>query len=205
MAFGKFGTYKKIEILIEAVELIRQRSKQDLEIVIAGTDSPNTPGYLQAMKEKYGHVSQLRFTGYVAEEDVPQVFGDSAVVVFPYTSTTGSSGVLHQAGSYGKAVVLPDLGDLSILVKEEGYLGAFFDPKSADSLADAIQGVLNDETYRKRLGRINYKAACAIPMNAITQLYVDYFSAITYAKSMGNPIIVDNLIKKSINERHLVS
>jgi len=205
MAFGKFGTYKKIEILIEAVELIRQRSKQDLEIVIAGTDSPNTPGYLQAMKEKYGHVSQLRFTGYVAEEDVPQVFGDSAVVVFPYTSTTGSSGVLHQAGSYGKAVVLPDLGDLSILVKEEGYLGAFFDPKSADSLADAIQGVLNDETYRKRLGRINYKAACAIPMNTITQLYVDYFSAITYAKSMGNPIIVDNLIKKSINERHLVS
>ncbi|HAI38963.1 MAG TPA: glycosyl transferase family 1, partial [Maribacter sp.] len=104
MAFGKFGTYKKVEILIEAVEEIRARSNADIEIVIAGTDSPNTPGYLDEMKQKYSHVPQIRFTGYVAEEDVPKIFGESAVTVFPYTSTTGSSGVLHQAGSYGNAV-----------------------------------------------------------------------------------------------------
>ena len=41
------------------------------------------------------------------------IFDEAAVVVFPYTATTGSSGVLHQAGSYGKAVVMPDLGDLA--------------------------------------------------------------------------------------------
>ena len=61
---------------------------------------------------------------------MPTLFKESAVVVFPYTSTTGSSGVLHQAGSYGKAVVMPDLGDLALLVKDEGYNGAFFDPTS---------------------------------------------------------------------------
>ena len=33
MAFGKFGTYKKVEILIEAVELIRNRTSEDIEIV----------------------------------------------------------------------------------------------------------------------------------------------------------------------------
>ena len=43
MAFGKFGTYKKVEILIEAAILIRQRSTEKIEVVIAGTDSPNTP------------------------------------------------------------------------------------------------------------------------------------------------------------------
>lgn len=131
MAFGKFGTYKKVEVLIEAVEVLRGRTAEDIEIVIAGTDSPNTPGYIDEMKEKYSHVEQLRFTGYVAEEDVPVIFGESAVVVFPYTSTTGSSGVLHQAGSYGKAVALPDLGDLSILVREEGYMGEFFALKTS--------------------------------------------------------------------------
>ncbi|MGB2760349.1 MAG: glycosyltransferase, partial [Maribacter stanieri] len=70
MAFGKFGTYKKVEILIEAVEEIRARTNEDIEIVIAGTDSPNTPGYLEEMKQKYSHVPQIRYTGYVAEEDV---------------------------------------------------------------------------------------------------------------------------------------
>jgi len=38
MTFGKFGTYKKVEVMIEAVELIRKRSNLDIEIVIAGTD-----------------------------------------------------------------------------------------------------------------------------------------------------------------------
>ena len=193
MAFGKFGTYKKVEILIEAVELIRQRTQEDIEIVIAGTDSPNTPGYLDRMKAKYSHVSQLRFTGYVAEEDVPVIFGESAVIVFPYTSTTGSSGVLHQAGSYGKAVALPDLGDLSVLVREEGYKGEFFDPESTESLADAIQHILADDSYRIQLGQTNYKAACSLPMSAITKMYIDYFKAIRFAKSGGFTL---NLLKK---------
>ncbi len=185
MAFGKFGTYKKVEILIEAVELIRARTNENIEIVIAGTDSPNTPGYLESVKEKYRHVEQLQFTGYVAEEDVPIIFGKSAVVVFPYTSTTGSSGVLHQAGSYGKAVALPDLGDLSILVKEEGYKGEFFNPECSASLAVALQNILQHDSYRIHLGMTNYKAACSLPMSDITKMYVDYFKAIHFSKSTG--------------------
>lgn len=197
MAFGKFGTYKKVEIMIEAVELIRKRTGENIEIVIAGTDSPNTPGYLDAVKEKYSHVGQMRFTGYVAEEDVPKIFGESAVVVFPYTSTTGSSGVLHQAGSYGKAVALPDLGDLSILVREEGYQGEFFDPKSAESLADAIACVLLDDSYRIHLGMTNYKAACSLPMSDITQMYVDYFKAIRLSKSNGFTLDIPSIEEKT--------
>ena len=185
MAFGKFGTYKKVEIMIEAVELIRSRFDEAIEIVIAGTDSPNTPGYLKEMQEKYNHVKGLRFTGYVAEEDVSKIFGESAVTVFPYTSTTGSSGVLHQAGSYGNAIALPDLGDLSTLVKEEGYKGEFFEPLSVTSLADAIQRILQDDAYRIELGRTNYKAACSLPMSIITKMYIDYFKAIQYAKTTG--------------------
>lgn len=188
MAFGKFGTYKKVEIMIEAVALIRKRTGENIEIVIAGTDSPNTPGYLESVQKKYAHVSQLRFTGYVAEEDVPVVFRESAVVVFPYTSTTGSSGVLHQAGSYGKAVALPDLGDLSILVEEEGYKGEFFDPESKESLADAIANILLYDSYRIHLGKTNYRAACSLPMADITQMYVDYFKAIQFSKSTGRTL-----------------
>lgn len=188
MAFGKFGTYKKVEILIEAVEEIRKRTSENIEIVIAGTDSPNTPGYLDEMAKKYAQVSQLRFTGYVAEEDVPKIFGDSAVVVFPYTSTTGSSGVLHQAGSYGKAVSLPDLGDLSILVKEEGYKGEFFEPDSVGSLANAIENILTNDAYRRSLGKANYKAACSLPMSAITEMYINHFNNII-AKKTGSPVL----------------
>lgn len=184
MAFGKFGTYKKVEPMIEAVELLRTKSDLDIEIVIAGTDSPNTPGYLENVQQTYSHVKNLRFTGYVAEEDVPHIFGDSAVVVFPYTSTTGSSGVLHQAGSYGKAVVLPDLGDLGILVREEGYRGEFFEPENVESLSKALESILTNETYRTHLGKANYKAACSLPMSKITEMYLDHFKVIQAKKGL---------------------
>ena len=188
MTFGKFGTYKKVEIMIEAVQEIRKRTSEDIEIVIAGTDSPNTPGYLENVKKQYTHVPNITFTGYVEESDVPVIFDESAVVVFPYTSTTGSSGVLHQAGSYGKAVVLPDLGDLSLLVKDEGYRGEFFNPTSTGSLADAIQEIITKDDYRMALGKNNYKAACSLPMETITDMYIEHFNTIA-AKNAGMELV----------------
>ncbi|MEP5340834.1 MAG: glycosyltransferase [Algibacter sp.] len=182
MTFGKFGTYKKVEGLIEAVELIKKNSNLNLEVVIAGTDNPNTKGYLESVEKQYSHVEGLTFTGYVAEEDVPKIFKESTIVVFPYTSTTGSSGVLHQAGSYGKAVVMPDLGDLALLVKDEGYRGEFFEPTSISSLALAIQKILVDNTYRIALEKANYKAATAYPMSRIADMYLNTFETIIYNK-----------------------
>lgn len=183
MTFGKFGTYKKVEPMIEAVEKVRASTGLNLEIVIAGTDNPNVPGYLAKVKEDYKHVPQVRFTGYVEEHEVPTLFNDSTVVVFPYTSTTGSSGVLHQAGSYGKAVVMPDLGDLAHLVKDEGYQGEFFEPTSVESLAKAIETIVTNDSYRIALGKANYKAATALPMSKIAAMYLETFDAIINAKN----------------------
>lgn len=182
MTFGKFGTYKKVESMIEAVEKVRKSTGLNLEVVVAGTDNPNVPGYLAKVKEDYKHVPQVIFTGYVEEYEVPTLFKESAVVVFPYTSTTGSSGVLHQAGSYGKAVVMPDLGDLALLVKDEGYKGEFFEPTSVDSLANAIQAIVTNKDYRIDLGKANYQAATAYPMAKITDMYMNRFNTIIDSK-----------------------
>ncbi|GAA4884859.1 glycosyltransferase family 4 protein [Flaviramulus aquimarinus] len=182
MTFGKFGTYKKVEGMIEAVEKIRNRSNLNMEVVIAGTDNPNTPGYLESVKAQYSHVEGITFTGYVEEHEVPTLFKESALVVFPYTSTTGSSGVLHQAGSYGKAVVMPDLGDLALLVKDEGYKGEFFEPTSVASLANAIEKILKNNAYRVALEKANYKAATAHPMSKIADMYLNAFETIIQRK-----------------------
>jgi glycosyltransferase involved in cell wall biosynthesis len=196
MTFGKFGTYKKVESLIEAVEKVRKTTGLDLEVVIAGTDNPNVTGYLAKVQEDYKHVPQLRFTGYVEEHDVSTIFKESAVVVFPYTSTTGSSGVLHQAGSYGKAVVMPDLGDLALLVKDEGYQGEFFEPNSIESLACAIEVLVTNDTHRLNIAKANYKAATAYPMEKITNMYLNKFNQIRNRNApqktiVSKPVTID--------------
>jgi glycosyltransferase involved in cell wall biosynthesis len=172
MTFGKFGTYKRVEALIAAYRLLLAEDRPPLDLVIAGTDSPNAPGYLESMHRRNADLPGLRFTGYVAEEDVPRIFGEAAVVVFPYTSTTGSSGVLHQAGNYGKAVALPRLGDLAELIAEEGYTGEFFEPDDASSLAASLARVLDDPVRRREIGTRNYLAACGLPMAEVVDWYL---------------------------------
>ena len=194
MTFGKFGTYKKVESMIEAVEKIRKTSNLDLEIVIAGTDNPNVPGYLAKVQEQYKHIPNLTFTGYVEEHKVEELFNHSAVVVFPYTSTTGSSGVLHQAGSYGKAVVMPNLGDLATLIKEEGYRGEFFETENVDSLAEAIKNIVSNDSYRIELGKANYKAATAYPMSRIAEIYLEEFEKIADKRFVSSSEISTNSI-----------
>jgi glycosyltransferase involved in cell wall biosynthesis len=186
MTFGKFGTYKKVELLIKAVQIARKTTKMDLEIVIAGTNHPNAPMYLETVKKRFNYVPKLTFTGYVEEDEIPRLFKQSAVVVFPYTSTTGSSGVLHQAGAYGKAVIMPDLGDLALLVKEEGYRAEFFEPTSSASLATSIETIVTNEAYRIALGLANYQAASAYPMSMVTDIYLDTFLDIANETSVEN-------------------
>lgn len=186
MTFGKFGTYKKVDILIQAIEKVRAKTDLEIEVVIAGTDNPNVPGYLDGVKKKFSHVPNISFTGYVAEEDVPQLFQESHVVVFPYTSTTGSSGVLHQAGSYGKAVVMPNLGDLALLIEDEGYKAELFEPTDIDSLANAIENIVTNDTHRQYLEEANYKAAKSIPMETVTDKYITLFEILIEKKINKN-------------------
>ena len=179
MTFGKFGTYKKVEEMIEAVDLVRQRTGESIEIVIAGTDNPNAKGYLDDVQKQYAHIDDITYTGYVDEADVPRIFSESSVVVFPYTSTTGSSGVLHQAGSYGKSVVLPNLGDLKELIEEEGYQGEYFQPADVESMAEAIEKLVVDTDRRNKMGMCNYLAASSLPMSDIADWYLLHFEQLS--------------------------
>ncbi len=179
MTFGKFGTYKKVEGMIEAVDAVRKRIGRDIEIVIAGTDNPNVKGYLNDVAKKYAHIPDIRFTGYVEEEDVPVLFGEATAVLFDYTSTTGSSGVLHQAGSYGKASIIPKIGDLKELVEEEGYMGEYFEPGDVKGMADAVEKLLTDPDHRNALEKRNYAAAASLPLSEITDWYIMHFRRVS--------------------------
>ncbi len=177
LAFGKWGTYKKVEVLLDAYAILRSEGV-DVEVVIAGTDSHNAVGYLEGVKEKYSDLPGVSFTGYVPEEDVPRMFGSATVAVFPYTSTTGSSGVLHQAGSYGCPVVLPDLGDFAEVVRDEGFEAVTFDAGDAGDLARALRAMLADPAGMAAMGTANRAAACGIPLADVADWHVAHLQEI---------------------------
>lgn len=179
MAFGKFGTYKKVEVMLDAHQIL-EKKYPNLKFIstIAGTDNPNVKGYLEEVKKKYSTMENLIFTGYVAEEDVEGIFQKSTFVIFPYTTTTGSSGILHQAGSYARACILPKIDDLERVVDEEGYGGAYFIADDAESLADAVSHLIDNPQERKDIEDQNYAAAKGLPMGELAEWYLSHIHAL---------------------------
>lgn len=196
MTFGKFGTYKKVETLIEAV---RSLKRPGLRLVIAGTDSPNTPGYLDDVQARLGG-HDVHFVGYVPEEEVERTFREATVTVFPYTATTGSSGVLHQAGAFGCPPILPRLGDLEDLITDEGYTGAFFEPDDSADLARAIARLLDDPAERERIARGNHAAAVGLSLDQVADWYLMHIGMAVH----GDPIALLRDLPGSSRKLHKV-
>src|SRR6266852_714855 len=88
LAFGKWGTYKRCEILIEAFEEKVAAKFPNAKLIIAGGNNGNSPGYVESLREKHGRYPRIEFTGYVEEEQIPDIFGKSSFMVMPYTSAT---------------------------------------------------------------------------------------------------------------------
>jgi glycosyltransferase involved in cell wall biosynthesis len=174
LAFGKWGTYKRLEPMVEAFKEVA-RQIPNARLVIAGTDHPKTPGYLQSIREKLTSRSDVIFTGYVAEDDIPQLFQSSSVAVLPYTSSAGSSGIAHLACTYGVPIVASDIPDFRRLADEEGLAIDFFSPGKINELARHMTDLLQNRERQIEMAMQNVSAALRMSMPEIIRQYLRTF------------------------------
>ena len=161
---GKFGTYKRLETLLAAFDLVRQDPRfADLKLEIGGSDHPSTPGYMAALKAKWAHDPGITFLGYIAEDEVPAFFGRAALSVFDYSTTTGSSGVMHQATSNGAVPIFPLIDDFADLASSEGIKGYHYAPDDAQALATALMAAFEDRDSLDAKAASNLSAADHMP------------------------------------------
>ncbi len=173
VTMGKFGTYKKLDTLLAAFDLLRaEPGFADLELVIGGTDHPSTPGYMAGLAAARAGDPGVIFHGYVAEDDIPGFFGAARLSVFDYTSTTGSSGVLHQTASYGAVPVFPRIGDFVDLCRDEGLTGAHYAPGDTAGMAAAMAAMLRDLPGAESIAAANRDAALGMPFSAVVDFHV---------------------------------
>ncbi|HEX3105299.1 MAG TPA: glycosyltransferase [Terriglobales bacterium] len=174
LAFGKWGTYKRLEPMIDAFTEVA-RHIPNARLVIAGTDHPKTPGYLKSIREKLASRSDVIFRGYVAEEDIPQLFQSSSVAVLPYTSSAGSSGIAHLACTYGVPIVASDIPDFRRLAEEEGLAIDFFPTGKTKDLARHLTDLLQNRERQIEMAMQNVSAALRMSMPEIIRQYLRTF------------------------------
>jgi glycosyltransferase involved in cell wall biosynthesis len=173
LAFGKWGTYKRLELLIEAFERLAKRLP-NVKLVIGGGDHPKTVGYVASMAQRHAS-DRISFSGYVPEGDIPDLFRDASVVVMPYTSSAGSSGVAHLAAQYGTPVIASDIQDFKELAEHERIAIRYFAPGDVDSLVEQLLLMLNSPDTLKEMAWQNYAAGVAMSMPHVVHDYIRTF------------------------------
>lgn len=81
LTLGYFGTYKKLDVLLNAFLLVR-RDLPNTSLTIAGSNNSHAPGYLEKLQEEHiGKEKNVEFSGYVAENELANLFWGSNIVV----------------------------------------------------------------------------------------------------------------------------
>jgi glycosyltransferase involved in cell wall biosynthesis len=183
LAFGKWGTYKRLELLIEAFEELT-RKMPNVRLVVAGGNHPQTPGYIESVAETMKGNSRVEFTGYVAEEEIPRLFRPSSVLVLPYSSATGASGVAHLACEFGVPIISAGIDDFREMAYDEGLAVDFYETGSAKSLAKQLQNLLHDEERMREMAEQNFSAALRMTMPQIIRQYLRSFDLQQRARAL---------------------
>jgi glycosyltransferase involved in cell wall biosynthesis len=166
LAFGKWGTYKRLELLIESFAKVHERIPE-ARLVIAGSNHPKAPGYVESVAERFRDNPFISFMGYVAEEQIPDLFRTASVMVMPYSSATGTSGVAHLACEYGLPVICADIPDFRQMGEDEQLAIRFYNTGDAEDLADCLCKLIGDPALMHDMAEQNYAAALGMTMPQI--------------------------------------
>ena len=142
--FGGIRPNKGLDILLEALEIVRLRDPGIL-LVVAGNlhrgmifePYSNTIERLDLSQ----HVRS--FVHFITEEDVDFFFSACDLIVLPYLTFEAQSGVLLRAYAHKKPVVVSNVGAMGQLVSSD-KVGLVVEPGAPDSLAKAIISVLDN-------------------------------------------------------------
>jgi glycosyltransferase involved in cell wall biosynthesis len=175
LALGHWGTYKRLELLMEAWQEVRE-AIPTARLVIGGADHPMTPGYMDSIQAQHADDTRVDFVGYVPEEKIPEVFGSSTVLVMPYSSATGASGVAHQACEYGVPILSADIPDFREMGNDEGMAIEFYRLADAHNLAGKLTELLSSPERQREMAEQNFSAALRQTMPQIIQQYLRAFN-----------------------------
>jgi glycosyltransferase involved in cell wall biosynthesis len=174
LAFGHWGTYKRLEILMEAFPSVLQRIP-NARLIVAGGNNPAAPGYWESIRAAQPAGLPIEFRGYIPQKSVPELFRTSSVLVMPYDSSTGSSGPAHQACEFGLPIVCADISDFRCMAADDDMAISFYDKGDATDLADKLVTLLESPELQRQMSEHNYQAGVQMTMAAVVRNYLRWF------------------------------
>jgi glycosyltransferase involved in cell wall biosynthesis len=174
LAIGHWGTYKRLETLMEAFPMVLKKIP-NARLVVAGANHHTKAGYWESIRDAQPAHLPIEFRGYVPEDAIPELFQTTSIVAMPYDSSTGSSGPAHQACEYGVPIVCADIEDLRGMAANEGMAVRFHKKGDAADLADQLITILQSPAIQLEMAEHNFTAGVEMTMTSVVKNYLRWF------------------------------
>lgn len=176
--FGNIVLYKRLDLLIEAVNILVERGLTNFKVKIAG-HCKNWQDYEALIK--YPDFFDLEIKR-IPNEDIPNLFARSQYFVLPYQDIA-QSGSMAVAFRYGLPAIVSDIEPFKEFVKDK-YNGYSFKSQNAESLADVMEFIIKNHKSIYPSLAINVKEYVKEKYSdaAIVKAYTQYISSICTKK-----------------------
>ena len=173
--FTTLAPYKGLERLIEAFTRLR-REIPHLCLNIAGASHARFADYARHLRDHFKGTDGIRWLGQVPEEDVKELFRRAQLVILPYGASTGSSSVLYQAATWGRAIIASDLDEILKMTSENNLQVQFFERENSDSLYHALRLLVSSPSLRQSQARHNLRSIQNLRPRATCHRYIRAFN-----------------------------
>lgn len=168
MYVGRPMEHKNLGRLIDAFALLKQ-SMPELHLVLVGKQDSLFRRHEQAVEA--AHIPDVHFTGWLPDSQVRWLYEHTAAYVFPSLSEGfGLPGL--EAMANGSPVVSSNATCLPEIYRTAAH---YFDPRSVDDMAAAIQQVITDKQLRSKLITAGRKQAAKYSWQRMAEQTLDIY------------------------------
>ncbi len=143
----------------------------DSELVIGGR--PSRSSFLCSLSRKLGIEKQVRFVGFIPENELASYYNMADAFVFP--SRQGFGLMLLEAMGCGTPVIAFDLFDTSEYVGKGGLLT---NPNSVTDLQRAMLILIDDVKLKTRLSQLAFETASRFSWKRMTEELLSLYRAV---------------------------
>ncbi len=140
--------------LISAFNQFKSTTRSDWQLVLGGSDWHGAEA-IHAAARQSPFASEIRFLGFVPDEDLPNLYRAADVFVYP-SLYEGFGMPPLEAMACGCPVICSTSGSLGEVV---GNAAAIVDPQNINSIANQLGLLANDENLRERLCQAGFARA----------------------------------------------
>lgn len=168
---GRFIQAKGLLDVIAGCGLLRERG-QRFQLLCLG-DGPARRD-AETLVQRLNLQDQVRFFGYIPEEETAGFYANSDVLLFPTYHTEGFPMVIFNAAAAGLPIITTRIrAAADYLAEPENCL--WVRPADPDQLAEVIVSVLGKPDERERMGRHNKLLAERFSAEIVTQEYLEIY------------------------------